>query len=504
MDESINEEIYSDDDSSNKNNYTNQSIIKNGIINIIYHILAVIAPLITAPYVARVLLPDGVGVYSYTHSLVTYFTLIAGLGTLSYGTREISRKRQNKIEYSKAFWEIELLTVIMSLISLIIWFIFSFLYAEYRILLIVCSFYILGTLLDISWFYTGLEKIKYIVLINSLCKIIGVVLIFLLVKTSDDLLIYIMLNAIIVAAGNLSMWFFLPFHITKTEINISGMKHHFKETLVYFIPTIATTIYTILDKTILGIMCSDKTLSGYYEQGTKILNISKTVSFIGIIGVVSPRISFLYKINDLEKIKSIAKNTLNVVLFFSIAVCVGVISISDIFVPMFFGEGYDMVVVVLYMMMPLCIIISISSFLGGLYYTPIGKRKQSTIYLIIGSLINLVLNFTLIPFFNIYGAIISTLIAESVITILYFIFCRKFICIQDIFSAIWKKLIAAGVMFLSIFFLKKLNFNIFYEELYNLLFENIVMIFAGGVIYLITCILLKDRTFEILRKKLKN
>lgn len=479
-----------------------RSLVKNGLFNTFYQILAILTPLITTPYVSRILGSTGIGVYSFTHSLVTYFMLIAGLGTLSYGTREIARRRQNKKDYSKAFFEIELLTVITSIISLGIWLIVAFVYQQYSIYLLICSFYILSTLFDISWLYIGLERINPMVIMNSICKILGVVFIFVFVKTADDVFTYIMINALVIAVSNLSMWLFLPRYITKAKIDFSSLKGHLKETLIYFIPSIATSIYTVLDKTLLGFICQDDSLNGYYEQGTKIINLAKAVSFIGILGVVSPRMSFLYKVKEEERIKKTAKSTLNIVLFLSIAVSVGIAAIADVFVPMFFGEGYDLVVTILYMMLPLCVIISVSSFLGDLYYTPVGKRKESALYLIIGSCTNLVLNLCLIPFFNVYGAIIATLVAEIVITVLYFIKSNGFISVKDLLGAMWKKLIAAAVMFVVIYFMKKINYNFFEKEIINQILENVILIASGAIVYCITCFLLRDKLYDIVMAKL--
>lgn len=488
-------------DKNNNEDYKKVSIIKNGFISIVYQILAIITPLITAPYVSRVLNPSGIGVYSYTHSLVTYFVLFAGLGTLGYGTREISRRRLDKKECFKAFFEIELLTIITSIISLGIWIIVALVYKEYKIYLLICSFYIIATMLDISWFYVGLEKVKYTVSINAIFKILGVVSVFLFVKNEEDVFNYIMINALSLALGNLSMWIFLPKNICKASISIKSFGNHLKETLVYFIPTIATSIYTVLDKTLLGIICDDDALNGYYEQGTKIVNMAKAVSFYSIVNVVSPRMSFFHKIEKKEEAKELAKNTLNVIMFLTIATTLGVIAIADIFVPMFYGSGYNKVIYVLYMMMPLCIIVSISNFIGGLYYTPVGKRKQSSIYLIIGSVINLILNCILIPFIDIYGAIIATLIAEIIISLLYFANCNGFIGLVDLVKAMWKKIISGLCMIIVIVLLKKINFNVFNRTIYDLLFENIVLILAGGATYLMLNILLRDKIFGLLIKK---
>ena len=157
------------------------SVKKNYVYRLFYEILAVITPFITAPYVSRVLGADGIGIYSYTSSIMTYFTLFAALGTATYGAREIAQHRDNKIETSKLFWEIELMTVGTSLVCLIVWGFVILFSKEYRWYYIALVPTLLGTMFDVSWFFTGLEQIKYIVLRNTICKFLGIVLLFLLV-----------------------------------------------------------------------------------------------------------------------------------------------------------------------------------------------------------------------------------------------------------------------------------------------------------------------------------
>ena len=486
----------------NKTESKPQSLVKNGFYFTFYQILKIIVPLITAPYISRVLGVSGVGIYSYTNSLVAYFILVAGLGTAQYGVREIARARLDRKAYSKSFFEIELITVFTSFFCIITWLILSFFYTQYNPLLYIWTLEIVAVIFDISWLYAGIEKFKYTVIINSIFKLLGVLFIFLFVKHQNDLSKYILINTSVVLCGNISMWIFLPQVISVTKIQFSNLKYHLKETIVFFIPTIASTMYTVLDKTLIGLICKNDDLNGYYEQGTKIVNMSKAVCAYGIIGVIAPRMSFLFKIDDKEGIKRIANNTLNLLLFFAIAITFGVIAIADVLVPCFFGEGYSEVVLVLKLMMPLCLITTISSCLSNLYYTPIGKRKHVAIFVIIAALINVCCNLLLIPFYNIYGAIIGSLIAETVVLILYYKYSNSFYTLADFFKAFWKKIIAALGMFVTIYFLKKINYTFFEKEIINLIIENIILIVSGAFVYSVICLILKDQFMINVFKKI--
>ena len=204
------------------------SVKKNYIYSLLYQILTMITPFITAPYVARVLGADGVGIYSYTQSYMTYFTLAAALGTASYGMREIAQCRDRKEEYSKKFWEIELLSVFTTLVCLLAWIVlivFSSTYKEYFIALIPS---LIATMFDISWFYTGHEKIGYTVLWNAICKIAGVICIFVFIKNKSDVALYIFLNSFILMLGNISMWVFLPKMLVRVNPKEFCLKKHFQ------------------------------------------------------------------------------------------------------------------------------------------------------------------------------------------------------------------------------------------------------------------------------------
>lgn len=279
------------------------SVKKNYVYRLFYEILAVITPFITAPYVSRVLGADGIGIYSYTSSIMTYFTLFAALGTATYGAREIAQHRDNKIETSKLFWEIELMTVGTSLVCLIVWGFVILFSKEYRWYYIALVPTLLGTMFDVSWFFTGLEQIKYIVLRNTICKFLGIVLLFLLVHEKQDLIIYVLINSGISLFGSLSMWSYLPKILKKIDFKTLTFKKHFNETLVYFIPTIATSVYTILDKTLIGAITNSTYENGYYEQATKIINIMKSVVFSALNAVMGSRISYLFAKKKIIEIK---------------------------------------------------------------------------------------------------------------------------------------------------------------------------------------------------------
>lgn len=270
------------------------SIKKNIIISTLYQILSVITPLITAPYISRVIGPNGIGAYSYTSSIQLYFSLFAALGTAEYGKREIARARSNSQKRSELFLEIELVSILTSVGMLILWFIFIGFQREYHVMYLILTLNLINAMLDISWFYDGLEQFQYTVTKNALVKISGVILILLFVKNPKDTDLYVFIMTASTLLGTMSMWLSLRKFLVKTKVVPSNLIKHFHETLIYFIPTIATSIYTSMDKTLIGLITHSNDENAYYEQATKIIGLIKAVTFTAVNSVLGARISFLF------------------------------------------------------------------------------------------------------------------------------------------------------------------------------------------------------------------
>ena len=473
------------------------SIKKNVLIYTIYQILCIIVPFITVPYVSRILGPQGIGIYSYTHSLVIYFTMFAALGTMSYGSREIARLRDNKEKLSKLFWEIEFLTIITSSICILIWLVFAVIYHTYTSYMIILTILIVNVIFDISWLYIGLEKFKYTVSVNSFFKILGIVLIFLFIKEDGDVYKYILITSMVTLAGTISMWMFLPKHVEKPTIKNINLKKHFKETLIYFIPTIATSIYTILDKTLIGLITNDLAENGYYEQATKIIDVCKTTAFVSLNAVLGSRIAYLYSQSKYDEIKNRIKNSIDFIFFMSIGMIYGLVGVSDVFVPLFFGEEFANAALYIKLLSPVILIIGISNCLGSHYFTPAGLRKKSAKYIIIGAITNLVINMLLIPNFKSVGAIIATIIAELTISFLYLKNCNGFLSLKDLLKLSYKKVIAGFIMYLFIFYITKLSMNVY--------LMLVVQIVLGALLYVICLLIMRDKfIFETVLNFLKS
>ena len=454
------------------------SIKKNIILNTIYQVLLIITPFITTPYIARVIGAEGVGIYSYTKSIVFYFTHFVTLGTISYGKRQISRNRDDVKKRSALFWEIELLTVITGIISLIGWGILIGIAKEYKVYYIILTMNIINAILNISWLYIGLEQLKYTIVKNIIFKIIGVVLLFVFVKSSNDLAKYI---------GIMSL--------SSLLVKIEKLKilRHFKETLIYFIPTIAASIYTVLDKILIGKMTGSTLENGYYEQATKLIDMAIVITFKSLNLVLSSRIAYLFVKEKYAEIHKKIDDSVNYILFMGIGIMFGLWGISNKFVPLFFGEGYNKVITLIILQAPLIIIIGLSNCLGSLYYNPAGLRIKSAKFIIMGSVINLILNLILIPKFWGIGALVASICAELIVTAMYLKHCNGYLTIKKIIYFSWKKLIAGSIMCIIILLEQLASIN----DLILLC----IQIISGFSIYIICLTVLKDVFItEILKK----
>jgi O-antigen/teichoic acid export membrane protein len=468
------------------------SVKKNFIYSTLYQILAVITPFITAPYISRVLGADGVGVQSYTASVQTYFSMFAALGTVSYGSRAISQARDDAKKRSKLFWEIELMTVFTTAMCLIAWGALILFSSENKIYYMVLTLNLLATMFDISWFFSGLEQFKLIVIRNTVFKLLGVACIFLFVKQKNDLLLYIAIFSVSALLSSLSMWPYLKSFLVKVNPKEFNILPHLKETLVYFIPTIASSVYTVLDKTLIGIITHDSAENGYYQQAEKIINMAKSVVFSSINSVVGVRISYLFAEEKYDEIRRRIENSMNYILFMGFGCMFGIMGVAKNFVPVFFGEGYDNVVTLLYIFSPIIVIIGISNCLGSQYYTPSGRRAQSAKFIIAGSVVNLCLNLVLIPKFNSYGAAVASIAAETVITILYLVFCNGFMDALLLFKIGWKKLLSGLLMMIAVIALRNLPCNA--------IIKLALQVASGAVVYVLMLIVLRDKwTIEFLR-----
>lgn len=468
-------------------------VIKNYLYNASYQLLLIILPIITTPYVSRVLGADGVGTYSYTNSITQYFILFGCIGLNLYGQREIAYYQNDVRKRNRTFFELVFLRAITISISLIIFYLTMVQFSKYSSIFLIQTLDIIASIFDISWFFQGIEDFKRTVLRNFLVRLLCVTLIFIFVKSPADLPLYVLCYSGTLFLGNISLWLYMPKYVNKNDINGLNIKKHIRPAVMLFLPQIATSLYTYLDKTMIGYITDNTAEVAYYEQSQTIVKTVMTV--ITSLGTaMMPRIANLFKTNQYEEIKKYMNASIKFVLLLAIPFTFGIMGIAKGFVPWFFGEGYEKVVPNMMVIAPVIIFIGMSTITGTQYLLPLGRQKEYTLSVIAGAVINFILNIIFISIFGSVGAAIGTLIAEFAVMGFQLYFIRKEFSLLGIFKQAIKYTLFGLIMFIVVILLS----NILSVSIVS----TFVEIFVGAIVYGLLLLISKDSIFDILKAKI--
>lgn len=431
----------------------NKRLLKNFIYNTAYQILGLIAPLITTPYVSRVLGVTNIGIYQYVQSVASYFVLVGAVGTTLYGQREIAYLQDNSKERSSAFWEIEVFRILASLVCLIFYFLLFCFGGIYQHIYLILSIEVLATAFDISWFFMGLENFKLTVIRNTIIKTTGVICVFLFVKSASDLGIYTACMTVPIFLGNVSLWFSLKKYLVKIDLSfdllLEGIKKRLKPIFILFFPQVAQEVYLVLDKTMIGVLGTNVDQVGYYSQAQKIVKI--ILAIVTSLGIVMlPAMSAYFARGDHEGIKNSIKKAFRFIYMLSYALLFGLCAIAPRFVPFFFGDGYEPVVPLMTIVSPILVIIATSNVIGKQYLLPTKQQNAFTISIVAGATINFILNIVLIRFWDAVGASIATVIAELAVTGVQCWYVRNQLPLKECLGSGVRYFVYGSVMFLAV------------------------------------------------------
>ena len=459
-----------------------KSIAKNYIYNLIYQMLTILLPLVTTPYLSRVLGAESIGIYGYTISIVTYFILFGTLGVSMYGQREIAYKGENKKERSKAFWEIITIRTITLSISILLFYLIYGRSGEYALYYRILIVQLVANLFDISWLFQGIEEFDKTVVRNLIVKLLSLVLIFVVIKTPDDLWKYFAIYVGAELIGNITLWFYLPKYLDKVNVTEFELKKHIKPAIALFLPQIAIQIYTVLDKTMIGTITKDMVEVGYYEQAQKVVKAALTI--VGALQtVMNSRIAYAYAKNDTEEINQCLEKSFNFAWFLTIPMMFGLIAIASKFVPWYYGEGFDGVTSILIVTSPILVAIGLSGITGVQYLVQTGRQKEFTISVVAGAIINVILNIIFIHAFKGTGAAIASVISELSIFAIQVYYLKEKFPINKILKLSIKCLESGIVMFIIV----KLVTGLMQVSILNTVIEIVI----GGIVYLVMLLILK-------------
>lgn len=402
------------------------SIKLNFLMNIILTMSSFIFPLITFPYVSRVLEADGNGKIQLAVSIISLFTTFAQLGIPTYGIRVCAANRDNKIKLTRTVHELALIQLITMIISFCAFFGCLYLVPKLnseKILYLVTSVSIFLTCIGMEWLFKALEQYTYITIRSLLFKVISIVAMFLLVKSKSDYVIYAAISVFASAGANVLNLTRLHRYIGLRPVGKYNLKQHIKPVLILFSYVCATLIYTTIDSVMLGFMTNDYEV-GYYSTAIKIKNI--LVSIVTALStVLLPRASYYYNQGKYDEFWRLVAKALRVVLLISVPFAIYFMLFAKSSIFLLSGELYEASIVPMIILMPTIIFIGLTSITGVQVLIPT-KREHIILWAsIVGAIVDCVVNAVLIPIQGATGAAIGTLVAEFIVLLVHFIVLRK-------------------------------------------------------------------------------
>lgn len=469
-------------------------LVKNIFYNASFQLLSLILPLITVPYVSRVLLPEGIGINAYTYSILSYFLLIGVLGTTVYGNREIAFVQRDDYQRSKIFWEIVVLKFFSVGIASLAYLIFILSQSKWQTYYLLQGITLIATMVDISWYYTGIEDFKKIVVRNAIIKFTTVILTFIFVKEKSDLGLYIFLIAFSTLLGNLSVWPFLKNEVIKLPLKELQVSRHLIPTLKLFLPQLTMQIYLSLNKSMLGVM--DSVVSaGYFDQSDKIIRVLFTlVTAIG--GVFLPRLASLFSENRHTEAKSLLLNLLYLSNAISMLLIAGVIGVSSTFATTFFGKEYAAVGPLMAVQSAMILMISYGNALGAQYLLASRRNKDYTFSAVAGLITNIICNLILIPLWGVMGAIVTSVLTEFAVSAYQAYSLRDIFTAKELTHGLGRYLLAGGIVAALLYVL---NSHMPVGWLTYILLAGI-----GSILYLGLLWIMKAPLFEVLKEFKKS
>ena len=465
-----------------------KSVKINALYSFMRAFLKLVFPLITFPYASRILTPEGIGQVNYVNSIVSYFNLFAILGIETYAEREVARLKDNKIALSKFVKEILFINIISMVIAYSILFLIIFFDTSlfsYRTLLYICSTKILFSVLGISWLVFGLEEFKYITIRSFIVQCAAIIFLFCAVHSKEDVWLYAIYGVILSTGYDICNIIYSR-HFIDYRIKVKlEFKKHIKYIFTFFGMALVTSIYEMLDTTMVGRL-TNATQTGYYSAGIKMNNIVLGL-LTAISRVILPRLSYYVSKGETEKIEKLKNNSIRIMILFSLPMTFGLIALSRPLILLFCGNAYEPSIRIMQTISPIVFIMTISNLTGSQFLPSINKERISLISYIAGAVVNISANLILIPRYEALGAAIGTLFAESIVLLIQLIYLRNEFLKKQIIKEFFGCLFSSSIMFILIIFIIKLINNIFLQIL--------VGFSLGSLTYFLLISLLKNEIF---------
>lgn len=413
-----------------------------------YQVFILLLPIITIPYVSRVLGPTGIGINAFTNSVVQYFVLFGTLGLTLYGNREVAYQRDDPKRLSNLFWELTLLRLVTTGISSLLYLGFILMSGQYQLFYLIQGLLLVATSIDVSWFFQGLEEFRITVLRNTLVKVVSLALIFLLVRARSDLWIYITILTGSQLLGNLTLLPYLKHYVTSPHWSGLKLINHLRPTLEMFVPQIATQVYLQVNKTMLGAFVGVQA-SGFYDNSDKIVKILLAV--VTATGtVLLPHTAHSFSRGKHKEVEDSLNKSVHFILVIAFPMAAGLAGIAPVFTRIFFGAGFSPVSDLLVIESIVIVLIGISNATGVQYLLPTNQLAPFTTSVVLGAIVNIILNAPFILLWQSKGAMIATVFSEILVAAYQLYIVKNQLSLKNIFKEVWKYMLASIVMGISV------------------------------------------------------
>lgn len=471
-------------------------IAKNYFYNAAYQILVLLTPIITAPYLARVLGADNLGIYSYVSSSGNIITTCSLLGIYAYGNRQTAYVRENRLELTKTFWELEFTRLILGAFGTLAYLIYILCNKDYWIFFAVYYPYILAEFIDCSWVYVGLEDMKPAVMKNFVTKLVNVVGIFVFVKSEEDTWIYIFMLAITTLIANISIYTQLPKYIGAPTFSAKSFRLHLKGSVNLFFPQVASLFYLQVDKVMLEWITGETNQVSFYDQAEKIVSIP--LSLITVIStVMMPRIANEYKKSNYDVIGELLSKAGKAALCIAMPMMYGILCIALQFVPWYLGDEFHPTAIAIMILSPIVVLNSLTGISGKQYFTATNQIGVLVKAYGTAAIMNIVVNAVLIPYIGYVGAAVATVLSSILSVAIQYYYLLKQIKLRGFAQCAAKYFVGGTIMALIVWSVS--------HNMRSVPVTTAIQISVGIIVCVVFLLVTRDKTaFEIMTLALQQ
>ncbi|MDF2540324.1 MAG: polysaccharide biosynthesis family protein [Herbinix sp.] len=452
---------------------------KNYIYNVIYRLSICILPLVITPYVARVLGAEKVGVYAFSSTVACYFIMFGKMGLDNYGNRSIASCREDIEKRSRIFWGIYILQLVTSILSILVFILLVLtMFKENRTVYWMQLMYVGSILFDVSWFFYGMEKFRITMIRSLISRTLIIICVFAFVHSQKDLWVYTCVMSACFLFEQVQLIPFMVRYVKRVKLKKEDIVCHIAPNIKLFVPLLALSVYHWMDKIMLGILVKSTAVVAFYTYAENIINLPKGI-LSALDTVMLPRISNMIANNRIEEGIQKMRDSVKFNSFVCCALCFGIAGVSPSFVPWFFGSEYSPTILLTIELAMVMIPMSVADVVQTQYLIPFHHEHIYIKSVSLGALINIILNFALIPFLGASGAVIGTFGAEIAVCAYQMVHIRNVYKVQQLFKTLFPFIICGLLEFAVTYALSNLPINTF--------LLLVIQICVGGLVYLIGC-----------------